>query len=464
MRRGWPRARHSRRPDAGCRRGRASSGGSRRRSGGSRRASGSTRGRGSAKRPRATRRRRRDWGSIPAAWRGRRGWSSRRRRWGATSCPKPSAGRWRRGPRNPIRLPRTRCIGCTRITRRPAAGSRRSCGTAGIAWMRPRLGRKRLTSGSTRQRRFAARGCGCSARARERSSTIRHGSGCPAPPTNANGCMRPWTHLGRRCRGSARRRSWNSAGASPRMASRRTPIRSTCRHGGLCGIAPRHFGARRGSHRTRARRSMRCSPAMPAWRPRSLPSEPSSKRAPCTCIGARRWMKGFAASTPRPRMRSRTGGNARRAFARPPRTFWEGRRPTPGKRRPLPYWLTCRGFRAVSGRCWTGWRPWNCETRSRTSENLRPRWRGEPGGRRRCRCSPRDTARQPRWRKPSRAARPCRKRHAMRRPRGSTATGAGRRNSPRPRNSPKRRNGMSTGPVSARPSPRPFARPRACPP
>ena len=56
-----------------------------------------------------------------------------------------------------------------------------------------------------RLRRFAARGCGCSARARERSSTIRHASGCPAPPTNANGCMRPWTHLGRRCRGSARR-------------------------------------------------------------------------------------------------------------------------------------------------------------------------------------------------------------------------------------------------------------------
>ena len=133
MRRGWPRARRSRRPAAGCGKPRASSRGSRPRSGGSRRASGSTRGRGSAKRPRATRRRRRDWGSIPAAWRGRRGWSSGRGRWGATSSPKPSAGRWRRGPRNPIRLPRKRCTGCARITRRRAAGSRRSCGTAGIA-------------------------------------------------------------------------------------------------------------------------------------------------------------------------------------------------------------------------------------------------------------------------------------------------------------------------------------------
>ena len=179
-------------------------------------------------------------------------------------------------------------------------------------------GTQALDRGSTRLRRFAARGCGCSARARERSSTIRHASGCPAPPTNANGCARPWTRLGRRCRGSARGRSWNSAGASPGRALKHAPIRSTCRHGGLCGIAPRRSGARRGLHRTRGRRSMRCSPAMPAWRPRSLPSELSSKRAPCTWIGARRWTKGFAASTPRPRMRSRPGGNARRAFARPP--------------------------------------------------------------------------------------------------------------------------------------------------
>ena len=41
----------------------------------------------------------------------------------------------------------------------------------------------------------------------------------------------------------------------------------------------RRSGARRGSHRTRWRRSMRCSPAMPAWKPRSLLSGHSSKRA-----------------------------------------------------------------------------------------------------------------------------------------------------------------------------------------
>ena len=221
-------------------------------------------------------------------------------------------------PGTRVRLPRKRCTGCARITRRPAAGSRRSCGTAGIAWMRPHLGRKRWTRGSTRLRRFAARDCGCSARARERSSTIRRVRVCPAPPTSANGCARPWTRWGRNCKVSARRRSWNSAGASPGRASKHAPIRSTCRHGGLCWLAPSHSGARRGLHRTRGRRSMRCSPAMPAWRPRSLPSGLSSKRAPCTWIGARRWTKGFAASTPRPRMRSRTGGNARRTFARPP--------------------------------------------------------------------------------------------------------------------------------------------------
>ena len=47
-------------------------------------------------------------------------------------------------------------------------------------------------------------------------------------------------------------------------------------------IAPRRSGARRGSHRTRGRRSMKCSPAVFAWRPRSPLSRLSSKRARST--------------------------------------------------------------------------------------------------------------------------------------------------------------------------------------
>ena len=58
-----------------------------------------------------------------------------------------------------------------------------------------------------------------------------------------------------------------------RQGLERAPIRSTCRHGGPCGFAPRRSGARRASHRKRGRRSMRCSPAMPAWRLRSLLSK-----------------------------------------------------------------------------------------------------------------------------------------------------------------------------------------------
>ena len=43
---------------------------------------------------------------------------------------------------------------------------------------------------------------------------------------------------------------------------------------------------------------MQCSPAMHAWKPKSLLSGLSSKRGPCTWIGAWRSTKGFAASTP----------------------------------------------------------------------------------------------------------------------------------------------------------------------
>ena len=106
---------------------------------------------------------------------------------------------------------------------------------------------------------------GAAAARRGRRSEARRSGTHPAVPRSRR------TRTGARGRGRAggggagaplAGRSWSSAGASPRMASRRTPIRSTCRHGGLCGIAPRRSGARRGLHRKHGRRSLRCSPAV----------------------------------------------------------------------------------------------------------------------------------------------------------------------------------------------------------
>ena len=99
---------------------------------------------------------------------------------GGAGAPRAPRSRSAPGPWNPSRLPRKRCTGCAPITRRPTAGSRRSCRIVRIAWRRPGLQPKSWPCGSTRRRRCAARDCGCSARAKVRNSAIKHGRDCPA--------------------------------------------------------------------------------------------------------------------------------------------------------------------------------------------------------------------------------------------------------------------------------------------
>ena len=132
---GWQTVKHSRRPDAGCRRAPGSSTGLRPRSSESSRASAATRRSGSAKRWFVTRSRRSRQTWTPAIWRGPTSPPNRRGRSGTTSFPESSAGRSRRGAPGRSRLfpkPRGGRARDIRDTRRRAAASTRSCRIAAI--------------------------------------------------------------------------------------------------------------------------------------------------------------------------------------------------------------------------------------------------------------------------------------------------------------------------------------------